>query len=136
MLPQAAPEPVRLKIVAAETREVVALKHLRYTNAQGAIICVGKMQRHSMPAALAEKALKMGAAADVTDVRVKNLIGSWSMLIPAPENCVSLDGTPDTGAKPPHGPPIQSGHMQFEVVDRGPPLAGTMTVRSIPDVEG
>jgi hypothetical protein len=48
-----------LKIVAAETREVVALKHLRYTNAQGAITCVGKMQRHSMPAALAEKALKM-----------------------------------------------------------------------------
>jgi hypothetical protein len=139
MLPQAAPEPVKLKVVAPETREVLALRHFKYTNAQGAVVCVGKFQRHSMPAALATKAIKLGCAAEFGDPRVKGQIGMWSMMVPDPERCDSIDGTPDASPKTSRSPVITSSH--FEPMDLGPgytmrvPVEAAAATRSMPSEE-
>ena len=115
------PAPI-LKVVAPKpppTEILFFLRHAKYTDASGAVKCLGKMREHILPPHLAQKALKSGAAIPLTDPRVRTLKGNWGMIIPGPDQCEALDATPDSRVAPVL-------HSSFEVVDRGPPITGTM----------
>jgi hypothetical protein len=95
------------------------LRHAKYTDASGAVKCLGKMREHALPPPLAKKALSSGAAIPLTDPRVRTLKGNWGMIVPGPDQCEALDGTPSGNAAPVI-------HSAFEPLDRGPPIIGAM----------
>jgi hypothetical protein len=79
-----------------------------------------------LPLTLADRAIELGLACELSDPRRKKLSGVIGLAAPALAHCVSLDGTPTTTEPKTSGPvePIKSSH--FEVVDRGPPIVGTL----------
>jgi hypothetical protein len=134
-LPRHALEPKLTLIEAPKMTEIVALRNVKYVDARGVTVCVGKLQRHSMPAALADEAMRSGAVCAVVDPRVRDQIGNWGMVLPSADRCEWI-GPPAKAEPAPttYRPPIPHSTLgQFEVVDRGPPLVGTMPVR--PSIE-
>jgi hypothetical protein len=123
------PAPI-LKVVAQKpppTETVFFLRHAKYTDEKGMVRCLGKMRDHTLPPPLAQRALKSGAAIPLTDPRVRTLKGNWGMIVPGPDQCEALDGTPDSRVAPVL-------HSAFEVVDRGAPITGTLPVQRAPMV--
>jgi len=112
---------------APATETVFLLRHLKFTDAQGKVQCLGKMRDHALPPHLAQKALKSGAAVPLSDPRRKSLSGSWGMIVPSESQCESLDATPSGTVAP-----IM--HSTFEPMDRGPPVHGVMPVQRAPMV--
>ena len=101
------------------TETLFFLRHAKYTDASGAVKCLGKMREHALPPPLAKKALSSGAAIPLTDPRVRTLKGNWGMIVPGPDQCEALDGTPSGNAAPVI-------HSAFEPLGRGPPIIGAM----------
>ena len=101
------------------TETLFFLRHAKYTDASGAVKCLGKMREHALPPPLAKKALSSGAAIPLTDPRVRTLKGNWGMIVPGPDQCEALDGTPSGNAAPVI-------HSAFEPLDRGGPVTGFM----------
>jgi hypothetical protein len=81
------PAGAREKAVSAlkpsPTTEVVALRNIRWVNAQGVVVVAGKLQRCHLPVKLADEALRAGMVAHVGDARIRHQIGSgisrWSI---------------------------------------------------------
>jgi hypothetical protein len=119
-LPKPEPEPVRLKVVPASTRELVALKPIRWLDINGVMQCAGSAQRCVLPVALAETALAKNLAVPVGDKRV--VPGIHGMILPSFENCIAIDGSPlpESEAKS-NAPPVMASEPVFEKFDRGPP---------------
>jgi hypothetical protein len=107
-MPTPAPEPVRLKIVSTPTRDVVALKNIRWLDKDGVMQCAGAAQRCVLPVALAETALAKNLAVPVGDKRV--VVGIHGMVKPSFENCISLDGSPlpKASSAKSNAPPVMS----------------------------
>jgi hypothetical protein len=115
-------QPVQLKLVEApKVTEVVALRAVKYFSADnGAMVCVGTFQRHFLPDALVDQAMRAGAVCAVGDPRVRGgQIGSLGMVLPHESRCELLGDAPTAKAAPKSTvAPIT--HSAFEVVDRGP----------------
>jgi hypothetical protein len=139
-LPVAAPEPVLKLVEAPPVKEIVALRNFRYIGVDGAVRVVGQLQRHDMPAGLADAAMRAGAACAVGDPRVAGgKIGSRGGLLPDETRCewigpAKAEPAPSAYYRPaiPH-----SSLGNFEIVDRGPPLVGTMRTTPVePEAAG
>jgi hypothetical protein len=131
-LPRHATEPKLTLIEPPRKTEVVALRNIKYVDATG-VVCVGKLQRHSIPAALVDEAMRSGAVCAVVDPRVRDKVGDWGMMLPSADRCEWIgppaEAEPAPTAYRPAIPHSQLG--QFKVVDRGPPLVGTMPARLV-----
>jgi hypothetical protein len=127
----AAPEPVLKVVESPPLKEIVALRNVKYANAQGVVVVVGQLQRASMPAALADQGMRAGAVALVTDPRVKDQIGLHGMMLPSEDRCQWVGpALPDMPAPTTYRPAIPHSTLgDFQVVDRGPPLTGRMPAR-------
>jgi hypothetical protein len=129
-----APAPV-LTLVQPKTRTVFALKHLVFTDADGRQHRFPKMNDATLPESIAAEAIRRGVACEGNDPRRKQYKGAFGLMTPALAHCVALDGTviepAPKATTTPITPPIK--HTAFEVVDRGPPIVGTM--RTTPVVE-
>jgi len=139
-LPRAAPEPVPLTLVEPPTMVIFPVKPLKYTDAQGTVICLGAMRRHTVPKAIGERALRRHLALTETDPRTRATEGVSGMLTPSASNCTSIDGTADVEsevankAKGGNRPePIR--HSAFEETI-GKPIVGVMPVRPTIEVAG
>jgi hypothetical protein len=133
-LPQAAVEPPKLKLVEPPMKEIVPLRHLKYTNDQGAVVCLGRLQRHMVPLALAEKAIRINAAVTVGDSRVRDQIGVAGMTVPSADRCEALDDTPNKPvAAPKSGPPvpIMSSHVFEPHPNVGKPYTKIVSVTPV-----
>jgi len=122
------PEPPRSKLVeAGPTREVIPLKHLKFTH-EGKVVICGAYQRHSLPSHFADLAIKRDLATTIGDPRVKDRIGLFGVLTPSPASCIALDDTPDKPATSSSEPILSSSEL-FTPMDRGPAVVGRMPVR-------
>jgi hypothetical protein len=139
-LPRPAAEPVKLEIVPPmPTLSLFAAKKLKYLDAVGAVVVVGAYHQHAFPQALGELALRTNVAVALNDKRVRDLqaAGLGTVGTPDEASCEWLGKpgreAPERFAKP-GGPPIHSsltsftpsGDGPFTVVDRGPPITGTL----------
>jgi hypothetical protein len=135
-LPRPEPEPKKTAPEPPNTKGVFLLKHVVYTDADGRQHLLPKMNQADLPLALAAKALRSGAACEFSDPRFKQLSGTFGGMTPLLAHCESLDGTPTTEAPPSAVSVVvpirhQTFDSQFEVVDRGPPITGTMRPAAI-----
>jgi hypothetical protein len=121
-MPQAPAPPLKL-VEAPQTREVVALRHIRWVNAEGTVSVAGKLQRCRLPVALVDHAMQSNAVCAVGDPRVRDgQIGLWGMLLPDQSRCDWLGPPLVAKAAPPKtgGAVVPIAHSAFEPLDRGP----------------
>lgn len=109
------------------------MRNIRWVNAQGVVVVAGKLQRCHLPVKLADEALRDRTVAQVGDARIRHQIGCWGMTQPLAVNCEWL-GPPAKAEPTPtaYRPAIPHSTLgQFQVVDRGPPLIGTMPAQPL-----
>jgi hypothetical protein len=145
-LPQQPAPPPKLGIVPPPppTLTLFTTKKLKYLDAAGAVIVCGAYHKHAFPQALGELAIRTNVAVALDDKRVRDLQAAGFATVGTPDEnaCVWLGPkgreAPERFAKP-GGPAIHSsltsftpsGAGPFTVVDRGPPITGTMPARPI-----
>jgi hypothetical protein len=108
------PEPVRLE-------QVFCLHAIQWTDHHGVLRRIGKWNDVELPAEAAERALRLGICAPMSDPRRAKLKG-YGGGHPEPHWCKNLDAEPDdavaleqTGQR---SDPVE--HSPFTVIDRGP----------------
>jgi hypothetical protein len=110
------PAPKPQSVAPPPVERVFALKHLRFTDANGNVMRVPKMHPVDLSPAHAAIALKRAWAVPLNDSRVRGLNGAYGAQIPPDHWCENLDD-PD-GAKPAAEtvatPSRAFGHGQFE----------------------
>jgi hypothetical protein len=119
-LPRPAPAP-KLAIVPPPVpmTNIFILQNLKYVNAEGATVCLGRSKRADLPAKLAEQALAEHKALPLSDPRCRALEYGATPYVPDEASCAWI-GSP-AKAKPAQkstAAPIMSSH--FEPLDRGP----------------
>jgi len=144
-LPRPAAPPPKLEIVPPmPTLTLFTTKKLKYTNSEGGVTTCGAYHKHAFPQALGELALQTSVAVALDDNRVRDLQASGFATVGTPDeaSCAWLGKpgreAPERFAKP-GGPPIHSsltsftpsGAGPFTVVDRGPPIVGTMPAQPL-----
>jgi hypothetical protein len=144
-LPQQPAPPPKLEIVPPmPTVSLFATKKLKYLDAAGAVIVCGAYHKHTFPQALGELALRTNVAVALNDKRVRDLQAAGLATVGTPDEaaCEWLGArgreAPERFAKR-GGPPIHSsltsftpsGTGPFTVVDRGPPIVGSMPAQPL-----
>jgi hypothetical protein len=144
-LPQQPAPPPKLEIVPPmPTVTLFTTKKLKYLDAAGAVIVCGAYHKHTFPQALGELALRTNVAVALNDKRVRDLQAAGFATVGTPDEaaCEWLGArgreAPERFAKP-GGPPVHSsltsftpsGAGPFTVVDRGPPIIGSMPAQPI-----
>jgi hypothetical protein len=109
---------------ARTTMRLFLTQHLGWHDAQGDKHRAPSMHDAELPLDLVGKARALGAAHDLkSDMRAKHF-GSKTSAPPAWEHCKFLNDDPRIKS---NVAPIMSSHLgNFQVVDRGPPVTGTM----------
>jgi hypothetical protein len=131
-LPQAAPEPPKLAVVAPPPMlTVLAMQHLKYIGEDGAIACCGKYRKHILPKKLAELAVSSHLALELSDKRVRDLEGTAGMYVPSEESCTWLGPVGKEAApkfmRPGPAPTYHSSSpTAFTPMDRGPAFSVTI----------
>ena len=141
----AAPAP-KLAIVPPPppTLTLIPTKRLKYINADGGVTTCGAYNRHVFPEALGELAVRSNVAVALNDTRAKDFQAAGFATVGTPDeaSCAWLGPAgreaPERFAKQ-GGPPIHSsltlftpsGAGPFTVVDRGPPIVGSMPAQPL-----
>jgi hypothetical protein len=121
------PAPVVELLPPPATKRVFLLRHVKWTDASGALQIGGRYNDVDLTPAAAARALKIGAGTELDDPRRKIHHGTWGAGQPNPANCEALDDEAAASAGPATPSAVEPiRHSQFEVMDRGP--AFTMRV--------
>jgi hypothetical protein len=108
----AAPAPqVKAVPQAPTTRTVFAFKHLVWTDTEHIVHRHPRGNACVLPIPLADKAVAAGHACEISDPRRKQMSGVFGAVMPALEQCVSLDGTPTVPTTKQPIDPIVSSHV-------------------------
>jgi hypothetical protein len=107
--------PPKLKIVAPSTRVVFALKHVAFVDRDGVLQRRPRCHDVELPIPLADEAIRVKAACEMTDPRRKQLYGTFGAVTPDLANCVKLGDVPVADDAPKsNAPPIMSSSTVFE----------------------
>ena len=132
-LPREPEAPPVSKLVASSPTKTIFLLHaVKFRDAVGMQQCVQKLNMLSLPLALAECALEFKHAIETVDPRCRKMNQTFGAIAPHPDHCIDLDALL-TGIASTTPSPRTNVFRDFEALDRGPPIAGTMKTQRAPE---